>query len=800
MKDVYLICEAHIDPIWQWNWQEGVSAALSTFKSAAELADKHDYVFCHGDAILYRYVEEYEPTLFERIKELVKLGKWRIMGGWYLQPDCNMPCGESFIRQIQIGKEYFKKHFDVSPTTAINFDSFGHTQGLVQILCKCGQDSYIHTRPNDKQMDYPAMQYIWRGLDGSSVKAFRTTGVYNTPMGQSLAAIERRAARQTEDVPCVLWGVGNHGGGPSDKDLTDIERGDGNKFNLIHSYPEEFFSKIEPTATVNTSLRTSMPGCYTSMSRVKRKHIELENNLYFSEIISSVAANKGLMKYPYEQLHNATIDLLTSEFHDILPGTCIKAGEEDALSYLYHGLLEANKATTKAFFALLDEQPRAADGEYPIAVFNPHPYMLKAPIECEFILSDQNTDFSRRSRITLLDKDGKKVNFQVIKEESNINMDWRRRIAFDAELSGMAMNRYSLYVDFEPIRDENIDEVFVYSDEHKYVEIDKHTGKLKSFRFDGKEYIKDGFCPVVFNDNADPWAMSDDQQKRIGADKREIPLAEAPCGVFKGLKSINVIENGNVYLAIECFFEIDNTRVRVEYKIYKNYDYIDVNVDLFMGDVDRIVKLELPIPINGNVIGQTAYGTENLFEDAREFVFQRFLAVDTGNECLALLNNSVYGGHYEDNTLYVSLCRGTTYCAHPIDGRQLLPNDRYTKKMDQGEHNYSFRLCVCKREELERRALEYTRKPLAIQAFPCGKESSDDFTVNISDKDVVLSAMKKQNDGEGYVYRLFNNTETNKTVEFSVNEKKIRLEFTKYEFKTVLFAENDLQEVSEAII
>ena len=364
----------------------------------------------------------------------------------------------------------------------------------------------------------------------------------------------------------------------------------------------------------------------------------------------------------------------------------------------------------------------------------------------------------------------------------------------------MAMNRYSLYVDFEPIRDENIDEVFVYSDEHKYVEIDKHTGKLKSFRFDGKEYIKDGFCPVVFNDNADPWAMSDDQQKRIGTDKREIPLAEAPCGVFKGMKSINVIENGNVYLAIECFFEIDNTRVRVEYKIYKNYDYIDVNVDLFMGDVDRIVKIELPISINGNVIGQTAYGTENLFEDAREFVFQRFLAVDTGGECLALLNNSVYGGHYEDNTLYVSLCRGTTYCAHPIDDRQLLPNDRYTKKMDQGEHNYSFRLCVCKREELERRALEYTRKPLAIQAFPCGKESSDDFTVNISDKDVVLSAMKKQNDGEGYIYRLFNNTETNKTVEFSVNEKKIRLEFTKYEFKTVLFAENDLQELSEAII
>jgi len=105
-KKVHLVCNAHIDPIWQWDLQEGVSATLSTFRSAARLADKYDYIFCHNEATVYKYAEEYDPELFEKIKELVKKGKWRIIGGWYLQPDCNMPSGESIMRR-QCGRRRF---------------------------------------------------------------------------------------------------------------------------------------------------------------------------------------------------------------------------------------------------------------------------------------------------------------------------------------------------------------------------------------------------------------------------------------------------------------------------------------------------------------------------------------------------------------------------------------------------------------------------------------------------------------------------------------------------------------------
>ena len=111
MKELHLVCNAHIDPVWQWEWEEGVAAAFSTFNSAVNLADKYDYIFCHNEAILYKYIEEYEPELFEKIRSLVKIGRWRIIGGWFLQPDCTMLSGESFVRQIGYGKKYFKEKF-----------------------------------------------------------------------------------------------------------------------------------------------------------------------------------------------------------------------------------------------------------------------------------------------------------------------------------------------------------------------------------------------------------------------------------------------------------------------------------------------------------------------------------------------------------------------------------------------------------------------------------------------------------------------------------------------------------------
>ena len=105
---VHLVCQAHIDPVWMWTWQEGAREAVSTFHTAANLLDEFpEFIFNHNESLLYEWIEDNDPALFIRIAKLVKQGRWNISGGWYLQPDCNMPAGETLVRQILEGRRYF---------------------------------------------------------------------------------------------------------------------------------------------------------------------------------------------------------------------------------------------------------------------------------------------------------------------------------------------------------------------------------------------------------------------------------------------------------------------------------------------------------------------------------------------------------------------------------------------------------------------------------------------------------------------------------------------------------------------
>jgi alpha-mannosidase len=214
-KTLYLICNAHLDPVWLWEWEEGAGEALSTFRSASKLCEEfEEFVFNHNEAVLYKWVEQFEPELFTKLQDLVSRKKWHIMGGWFVQPDCNIPNGESFVRQILIGKRYFKAKFGVEPKTAINFDPFGHTRGLVQILKKSGYSSYLFCRPDPKGYSLPSEEFVWVGYDGSEILARRATEHYNSFLGKARQRVEEWLEKNPdEEFGVLLWGIGNHGGG-----------------------------------------------------------------------------------------------------------------------------------------------------------------------------------------------------------------------------------------------------------------------------------------------------------------------------------------------------------------------------------------------------------------------------------------------------------------------------------------------------------------------------------------------------------------------------------------------------------
>ena len=134
MKKSYLIGNAHIDAMWLWEWQEGLAEVRSTFRSALDRLNELDgWIFTSAAAQYYRWIEETDAEMFAEIAARVREGRWCIVGGWWIQPDCNLPSGESFCRQGLYGQRYFSEKFGVRARTGYNVDSFGHSAGLPQI-------------------------------------------------------------------------------------------------------------------------------------------------------------------------------------------------------------------------------------------------------------------------------------------------------------------------------------------------------------------------------------------------------------------------------------------------------------------------------------------------------------------------------------------------------------------------------------------------------------------------------------------------------------------------------------------
>lgn len=187
MKRMYLICNAHIDPMWQWEWTEGVGTALSTFRVAAELCEKNDaFVFNHNESLLYQWIEEYEPELFRRIEALVRKGRWHIMGGWFVQPDCNIPHGESIVRQISTGRRYFREKFGAEPTTAIQLRPVrafpGHCPDHGEKRVR--QLHHLPSVPSGTGRGPVCLEGVCRKRSARSL----VPGLYNSPLGRRRSA------------------------------------------------------------------------------------------------------------------------------------------------------------------------------------------------------------------------------------------------------------------------------------------------------------------------------------------------------------------------------------------------------------------------------------------------------------------------------------------------------------------------------------------------------------------------------------------------------------------------------------
>lgn len=788
MKTIHMLCNAHIDPVWQWNVEEGIGVALATFRSAAMLCERNEaLVFCHNEALLYRWVEEYEPALFARIQKLVAAGQWHIMGGFELQPDCIMPSGESIVRQILQGRRYFAERFGVVPRVAVSMDAFGHSQGLVQILAKSGYDGYMFMRPGATDPE-TAKDFVWVGMDGSRILAHRLAKGYNSAMGKNRQELEAWAKdRPLDEVELYTWGVGNHGGGPSQKDIDDMaalaKEGLRPDVSLCYSTPETYLDAVRARGMERlhehaAGLYPSNIGCYTSMIEIKKAHRRLEGAVLMAEKLASLAALNGWGAYPREILDEAWRTLSFVEFHDVLPGTCTQPVLQRMLERSGHGMELAKRVTDKVFFTMAQAQAPAAPDTTPVLVCNPHPYPVREIVSCEYMLPDQNRDpsFETLAEMTC---GGAAVPAQMEKEDSNIPIDWRKRVTFLAELAPASITRFDCRLFTAPTRERDQQVARTYEMDGLRCELNPATGLIDAILLHGVRMTGEALGRIcVYDDNCDPWHM---EGNTIGRFLYALPLSDT--------EPIRTIEDGPVRTVVEAQFGQGDVTAVVRYRFPKQGHAIDIDIMLTNTRPDTMIRMEFPFADpEAMLLSDTMFGEERMLADGSEIPAQRYDCMAGMQGAVGVINDGVYGGCYEGGVLCKSLLRSPVFCAHPIPDRPTLCGDRYHQRMGIGTYQYHFRLMFFgageSRAALARQAQCVQEPPLAVSYFPAGDDTQQAAQAFSVEGEVLMTAFKQAEDGQGMVIRIAE--PVGKAADFSVTIGTCRVEGTlsPYEART----------------
>jgi len=421
MKKIHLILNAHIDPVWLWPWEASLDELLATCRSACDRLDAHpDIVFTRGEAWVYRQVEMLDPLLFSRIREHIQAGRWEIVGGWWIQPDCNQPSGWAFQKQIALGKQYFQDTFGSFPRIGYNVDSFGHAATLPALMREAGQDRYIMMRPQEHELILPARLFRWRGYEnGPEVLTFRIANGYTTRV-MELAHIQTTITNLpggTEHTMAFV-GVGDHGGGPTEMQIAWCREHarDIDGWEMIFSSPSRFFDAVAGSADhlplVTGELQMHAIGCYSVYRPIKTKLRHAEHRMAQAEFAASDPAAIGCGP---ARLREGWEKVCFNQFHDTLGGTCLPSAYPAALDQLGLAACIADEALQFTLRRKLSALP--ADHLQRIVLWNSSPQPFSGFVEFEPWLEWN----ALGAGAGLLDETGNALLHQFMEQEATSN-------------------------------------------------------------------------------------------------------------------------------------------------------------------------------------------------------------------------------------------------------------------------------------------------------------------------------------------------------------------------------------------
>ena len=788
-RTLHLIGNSHIDPVWLWQWPEGYQEVRATFRSALDLMlDYPELILTCDSAAYYEWIEEVDPGMFDEIRSRVEEGRWEIVGGWWVEPDCNIPSGESFVRQALVSQRYFQEKFGRIATVGYNVDPFGHSAMLPQILRRSGMDSYVFMRPGPHEMTLPSPIFWWQSPDGSRVLAFRLPHEYCSSredigyhLDKSLAQLPARW-----DEMMAFYGVGNHGGGPTRENLDSIRRldGAGSMPRLVQSTPRRFFDSMLASErefpVVDTELQHHAVGCYSAHSGIKRLMRRSETALASAETWSAVARTIVAAPYPADELRRAWKGTLFNQFHDTLGGTAIEPAYRDARDQLGEACSIAARAENMAIQSI----SRAVDlpsmsGVTPIMVFNPHAWPVRTAVELEYSGLEPSDG--------LVDEVGVALPVQSIQSFATV-LAWRSRLCFEAELPPLGYRTYRVTPDVPRPRPTTLRaEAATLENDHLRLTLDPESGDIASLvlREDGEDVVdlvEPGSRVAVVADTSDTWGH------RMLAYRDEI-------GRFEHTSPPELVERGPVRGLLRVDAKFGDSRCTIDYILAANARSIELRVILDWREKSRLAKVRLATSIQaGSAWFEIPYGAIERPANGDEEPGQRWvdlsgrIAGADGTFGLAVLNDSKYAFDVHGGEIGVTAVRSPIYAHHEPESPK--PGIRY-QFQDQGVQRFSLSLLPHRGgwsdAGLTRRASEQNQRPtILMESAHPGRLPDMASYGAVEPENLVLGAVKVAEDGDDLVVRVVETCgrATHGVVDLPLWQRRFEVDIGPFEIRT----------------
>jgi len=751
---VTAVGHSHIDMAWLWRLVHSREKASRTFSTVLHLMRQYpDYRYVHTSPQLYKYLKEDYPQIYEQIKDKIKTGEWEITGGTWIEPDTNIPNGESLIRQLLFGKRFMRDEFDVDTKILWLPDVFGYSWALPQIMKKSGIETFMTTKISWSQYNrFPNDTFDWVGIDGTEILThFITTPETNATQYTYNGMMEPHSVKgvwdqykqkDVNDELLIAFGWGDGGGGPT-KEMLEAAKAMENlpgipnvEMDTSENYFEGLRDRVKEKDLPKWDGELYLEyhrGTYTSQAALKRANRKVEFLYHNAEWLNVLAKILDPdVNYAHETLNDGWEKILLNQFHDVLPGSSIRQVNEDARKdyALAHSMGE--KVLNDSLEIIKENITVNEDS---ITVFNTNSFDSSGIIELPI------NDYLKEE-YTIEDEEGNPVRSQINKiDDKNILF-----IEVDT-IPGYSYKTYKL-IEEPKYKSELVVEPDYLENDFYEIQLNEQ-GQITSI-YD-KEKEKEILAP---GERANVLQVFEDKPMDFDAWDIDIYYSEKMQEI-SNLTAVDVVEDGPVRGTLRLQWEFSDTTIVQYMSVYNDSRRIDFKTEADWNEKQTLLKVAFPVDIRstratydiqfGTIERPTHWNTS--WDYAMfEVPGQKWVDLSEGNYGVALLNDCKYGYDVKGNVMRQTLIKSA-----------IEPDET----AEQGKHEFTYSLFPHSGDWREGKVVEEGYKlnnPLFAIEQPANgnsKKSSDYQFVSVDSDHVIIETIKKAEDEDAVIIRLY---------------------------------------------